>query len=338
MSEGGDRSLMGKVTLTVAKCRELCNDFRLVQHRKLGRKACMHLLPDAEMCRKDNHFVCELVLWKQRQAAKEEREGKNAITPGASNLLEKCPRKYHLKREKFLKPPAGEPSWKRVSSAFNMARAKIDLGAELILDSVRSDISPLNRAKVRASLRFYADGHHAYAVGSVDCDQSIQFEFEGQWYRGFASAVTKDGGTVYSWRYGKEPMTHLKAAHEAAILLHGYPGATRYVSLLMKKPQNRPRKGGETMAAFEDRIVEHLNKKPGETMKRLQITRDHMDVEGVLRQMRTKMELLPALHAAGMPAFYSDCTGCDYAIMCEQRPGDSTNEIVRRMTLREENP
>lgn len=334
---------MTKKTISLAFAKTLCPDFELVQRRDLGRKACMHLMTDGEMCRSSGHFVCELVLYKQRAIAKEERENRNALTVGKVNLLDACPRKYHLLREKWMKPPQ-DASFLRLVRAFSTARARIDRGLPLELDAIPLDLPPVERAKLRAVLRYYQEREPPYGPDGVTCDERCQFEFDGTWFSGVAPVLTDAGAKVGVWKYSTPKPSMIEHVRQAAVLLQGFPGAESFVLYRMRKPSYRPKKSGETMRAFEDRIFEgYMKDDPAKIISSMELERDAFDVEGVLREMKHAMEtVLPAMHRAGMPPNYKSCTrdgekpACDFESVCTRWVGASTNEIVRQLELRKE--
>ena len=319
--------------LTLDKAKQICSDFEVVTRKDLGKKACLHLMPDKEMCRIGSHFVCELALFKARKGAKEQRDNRDAISASRINLLDACSRKYHFLREKYLKSPAGDPVFLRVGDAFGTARARVDQGLPFRLEDIRKDIPATDLAKVRAALRFYME-NPPYPPGTVTCEHVCHFEFEGTWYLGYADAVTKDQETVVEWKYAVMNYDHLKLARQAAVYLHGVPSASSFVAMRMKKSSHRPKKSGdESMAEFEERIFESLMKDPSKAIVTTTIKRDEMDVEGVLREMKNSYEkVLPAMRAAGFPPNYSACGMCDFQTVCGDRVGQSTSQLVRRLS------
>lgn len=318
------------IKITLEQAKGICSDFKIVQRKDLGKKACLHLLPDQEMCRRGDHFVCELVLYKIRGLAKGDRAEQPAYTAGSIDLLDTCARKYSLVLEKKLSSPAGEPVFLRVLDAFQRARAKIDLGHTLEMRDVGDALPPVEAAKLRAAIRLYLE-LAPYPVGSVTCEEFCQFEFEGSWFTGTARALTQDGSTVIDWRYAQNAVSALQVTRRAAIFLHGFRSAERYALYRLRKPAYRPKKH-ETMRDFEQRIVEGMRKEPSKVWTRTIIERDHLDVEGVLREMqRTHRIVLPALREAGMPPNYASCETCDYQTVCAENLGATTDEIARQL-------
>ncbi len=328
---------MSTIKIGIDFAKKLCPDFRLVYRKDLEKKACLHVMRDAEMCKLGNHFLCELQLYKARVRAKNERSKREAISASRVNLLDTCARKYHLLREKYLTSPAGEPVFFRVGDAFSVARARIDTGRPFELDDIRKDIPRVDLAKLRAVIRFYIE-HPPYPVGSVTCEDHCQFEFEGAWFTGYSDFISEDGGTIGEWKYAATSYDHLKVARQAAVYLKGFPSASRFIVYRMRKPTYRPKKSGETMSEFENRILEGYEKDgPDKVIRTTTIERDQLDVDGVLRQMRQSFELvLPSMHEAGMPPNYGSCELCDFSTVCGEMIGCSTNEVVRRLTLRQE--
>lgn len=323
-----------KITLDFAK--KLCPDFELVNRKDLGKKACMHLMKDGEMCRRGDHFLCELVLFKHRSLAKEQRDAQEAISASRINLIDTCARKYRILRELYIKPPGGTPVFLLAGRAFSTARARMDQELPVDINETGFDLPPVDRAKLRAALRFYRD-HAPYPPGSVTCEDHCQFEFEGAWFSGYSDAMSLDGGTIVEWKYAQKKYQPIDVARAAAIYLKGNQGAERFVLYRMRKPAHRPKKRGETMAEYEERMFEAMCEDgPKKIIHTLTITREDLDVDGILREMISTFEnVLPALHKAGMPPNYSSCDLCDFAEICQDNLGASTEEIVRRLRAME---
>ena len=328
---------MTKITLDFAK--KLCPDFNLVKRKDLGRSACIHLMPDSETCRRGNHFVCELVLYKLRAEAKEKRLEREAVSASRINLFDTCARKYHLSRNLYLKSPGGEPVFFRVGDAFSVARARIDRGMRFSLLDLRPDIPPVDLAKLRAVIRFYIE-HPPYPQGEavLTCEDHCQFEFEGTWFTGYSDVRTDGGKTIIDWKYAVNSYSHLEVARQAAVYLKGFPDAERFVIYRMRKPAYRPKKSGESMAEFEQRILDGFRKDgPGKVYSRTSIERDQIDVDGILREMKALYEIvLPAQQKAGWSPNYSSCELCDFSTVCGEAIGAPTSEIVRRLTVLKE--
>lgn len=326
-----------KIKITLDQAKTICPDFNLVTRRDLdGAKACMSIMNDRELCTLGNHFVCELVLYKRGAARIEERASGTALTPASIGAINDCARKYHLEREKKLGSPAGETTWARAARAFSTARARIDQGLPFNVNDIDRKLLPaVDMARLRAALRFYAD-HPPYAVGSVSCNATCQFRFEGTWYQGFADAQSVDGAVIVEWRYAAKAYNALALAREAAVYFHGFPDAASYVRWRMRKSTHRPGRKGETMAAFEQRIYDAFVKDGTDKVySRTLIERHQLDVEGVLREMReTNDKMLHAMREAGYPPSYGSCEMCDYQTLCGEMIGVPTELIVRHLELK----
>lgn len=320
-----------KITISREFAHELCPDLKLVHRRDLGKTACINLMKDGEMCSMGTHFVCELVLYKMRSRAKEQREKAEAISASRINLFDSCARKYHLLREQYLDPPGGRPTFLIEGSAFSNARARLDTGLPVAWESLGDELSPLPRAKLRAAVRFY-EAHPPYEPGSVTCEEMVHYEFNGAWFIGYADAADVTGESVREWKFAKGDYGTLQLARQAAVYLQGMPHVDTFVAHRFKKPSNRPRKT-ESMRDFEERVFDSLMEKgPDAIYRKTTITREDIDVEGVLKEMiKTFETVLPAARNAGYPPNYGSCGLCDFQTECGETVGVPIAALVRRL-------
>lgn len=323
---------MTEIKLTLDLCRKLCKDFRLSTNKD-GKKGCHHLQDNREMCNLPSHFVCELVLHKHALARKEKMKGQ-AVSASRIGVIECCPRAYAMHYLHHLDPD-DEAAWKRIGHAFGVARARYDVGLDVDLDALRSDLLPYERAMVRAALRLYrlAIGSPSspipYRPREVTCEEEVLFELHGLWWLGFADAVSLMRDHIYEWKFARTDYDLLTIARQAAVYFHGIPEAKSFTLCIMRKPGQRPGKH-ESELAFENRIFGEMCSKPEEWIRHFTIERDQLDVDGVLRESAESFRhSLAAGEASSWAPHYSSCDDCDYRPICVDQIGKSTDYVVQ---------
>jgi len=317
------------VKLTIAKCQALCSDFSYSQQKK----SCIRLRSDKEMCDLPSHFLCELVRWKKNQARKAEL-GERACSASRLNTIERCPRAYALHYLHHIEPDEGA-SWKRVGDAWGVARARIDMGLDVDLEALRADLLPYERSRVRAAIRLYRlccgspSSPLKYHPGDVTCEDEVLFNHGGLWWLGFADALSKNREHIYEWKFAVTEYDVLSIARQAAVYLSGFPEAKHFTLCVMRKPGQRPGKT-ETEQAYENRIFGAMCEKPEDWIRCFTISRDQLDVSGVLHQMVAAfLSQEKAAAESGYAPHYSSCRDCDYRPICSEFIGKSTDFLVQ---------
>lgn len=321
------------VKLTVDRCKEICRDFRLESKpRTDGKRGCLHVMPDREMCNLPSHFRCELVRWKENQARRELLKG-SALSPSRIGTLEQCPRAYHLHYNEGIAPES-PPPWKRMGDAWGVARARLDKKLEVDPTMLRDDLLPYEAAKVRASIRLYRlvtglDHRIGYGPGEVDCEVEVFFEHGGQWWLGYIDSLSKNRARIWEWKYAVTEYDLLSIARQAAVYFKGVPEAQDFSLCVFRKPNQRPGKE-ENELAFENRIAIEMSRNPHDWIKTFTFTRDQLNVDGILRDMASSFKHeLAAAEASGWVPHYSSCRDCDYRSICADHVGMPTETIVQ---------
>lgn len=327
-----------KRPLTKDFAEKLCSDVRWERSEKTGKLTCRYKSDD--LCLHQNHFICELVLFKQRSEAKEARGGVPAISPSRIGILDSCFRKYAFIYVHRLPKPVAEPLYFKEGTAFSNARAKMDSGIVWNIDEVPADnLPPVSYRKLRASLRFYKE-NPPYKPGSAVCELETTFEHDGHHYLGYLDARSTDLKTIYEWKYAVQPYDRLKAIRQAAVYFYRFDDAEEFQLITFAKPQHKPKKAKkptkrepdpqpETMAEFEERVYQDLTEKgPEKVYQRVVVPRDDLTIIEVLDQMNAKFDMVETAAKADYPPSYGACRECDYRRTCDQFMGKSTSQIV----------
>lgn len=317
---------MTKVKLTVEKAKEICSDF------DLGNGGCRHVI-DTEFCARTNHFLCDLVRWKENKLRYAALKG-TALSASRLSRLESCARSYAFNYDHHLSTDE-DPSWARMGDAFGVARARIDVGMPVDPNGYRKDLLPAELAKVRAAICLYQDAINGraagidfpYKVGEVTCELETSFYRQGQAFIGYADAVRRNRSAIFEWKFAAVSYPMLSIARQAAVYFAGVPEATEFTLCVMKKLAHRPGKT-EKIEDFELRITEYIMAEPCSYLSFTTIPRNTIDVEGVVSDMVASFNRVTALRDLGMPPSYSSCRDCSYSPICEKYIGKSTSEIA----------
>lgn len=317
---------MTKVKLTVEKAKEICPDFTL------GNGGCRSVV-DTEFCALTNHFLCDLVRWKENKLRYAALKG-TALSASRLGRLESCARSYAFNYDHHLSVDT-DPSWARMGDAFGVARARIDTGMHVDRNGYRKDLLPVELAKVRAAICLYQeaiskriDVGFPYKAGEVVCELETSFYRMNQPFIGYADAVHRNRSAIFEWKYAAVSYPMLAIARQAAVYFAGVPEATEFTLCVMKKPAHRPGKT-EKIEDFESRLTEALMSEPSSYLSFTTIPRNTIDVEGVVREMVESFNRLPFLRELGMPPSYSACSDCSYSSVCEKYIGKTTTQIAR---------
>jgi len=318
---------MTKVKLTVEKAKQICSDF------DLGSGGCRHVI-DTEFCSLSNHFLCDLLRWKQNKLRYAAFKF-TALSASRLSRLESCARSYAFNYDHHLSVDS-DPAWARMGDAFGVARARIDVGMPVDPNGYRKDLLPAELAKVRAAIHLYQDAingraagvNFPYKAGEVTCELEASFQRLGQEFIGYADAVRHNRSAIFEWKFAAISYPMLAIARQAAVYFAGVPEATEFTLCVMKKLAHRPGKT-EKIEDFESRITEYIMAEPCSYMSFTTIPRNTIDVEGVLKDMVASFNRLTSLRDLGMPPSYSSCGDCSYSPVCEKYVGKSTDDIVR---------
>lgn len=318
---------MTKVKLTVEKAKEICSDFAL------GNGGCRNVI-DGEFCSLTNHFLCDLIRWKENKLRYAALKG-TALSASRLGRLESCARSYAFNYDHHLSVDT-DPSWARMGDAFGVARARIDTGMPVDRNGYRKDLLPVELAKVRAAICLYEDAINGRAAGvsfpykpkEVVCELETAFYRMNQPFIGYADAVRHNRSAIFEWKYAAVSYPMLAIARQAAVYFAGVPEATEFTLCVMKKPAHRPGKT-EKIEDFELRLTESIMAQPCDYLTFTTIPRNTIDVEGVIREMVESFNRLPFLRELGMPPSYSACGDCSYSSVCEKYIGKTTTDIAR---------
>lgn len=320
--------------LSKRKILEICPDFTAVRTER--GVTCVN--KDGEICTHSNHFLCELDVFKFRVEAKRERSNSAAMSPSRIKMMGGCARKFALSYKYFVtKDLPKTPEYFLTGDAFTIARAKVDVGKgwDGKVPEPRDEIGPLEKAKLRAVLRWYRENPY-YEPGSVECEVPFHFPYGGGFYSGFADVVIPAGvispkapKVIDEWKYAKTPYTKIQYLMQAAVYLKGLPDAKAFRGITFKKPQLRPKKK-EKMADFEERVYQDLCDKGESNIAKMVIARKDLDVDAVLKHMRGMNDMLPVIEEEDYPPSYGggECGLCDYRAYCENMIGASSSEIA----------
>jgi hypothetical protein len=324
-----------KLTLDVAK--KLCGDFNIRDGK------CHSLQDNREMCDLPRHFVCELVLYKRRMLRREEL-GQDTLSAERLRTIEDCARRYAFRYVTPIDTPAGEPSWARMSDAFLMARAHLDIGDNVDFAFLRQDLLPIERATVKAALRLYADAltgglapgvAFPYKKREVMCEREVLFELGSEWFLGFADAVSLNRSAIFEWMFAAGDFPMIKIVRQAAIYFQGIPEAQSFTLCVFRKPGHRPKKL-ESAEQFEDRLYSLMSAESDSWFSFTRIERKDLDVLAVLHEMVRSGARVGAFENLGYPASYAHCEDCDYERLCAANIGADTAKIVALSTKKRE--
>jgi hypothetical protein len=316
--------------MTPEKALELCREVEWVK-RPNGKFACKHRLDVAmdtdeksDMCHHGAHFVCELVLYQLRKKAKDARGGAEALSVSRVATITKCPRQYAFNYVHGLRDHVRTPGYFKAGTAFGNGRAKLDAGFPFYVREVMRAMSVLDRAKVKAALRFYM-AEPPYPLGVWDCEVPVAFELGGDHWVGYIDAISKNREHIVEWKFAVMPIEYLAIVRQAAVYMHGVPECQTFELIRFKKPMHRPKKQ-EKWNDYEERVYESLVKKgPEDIYDRLVIERKSIDAERIVRQMAANARLVPALEQQQFPPNYSkDCERCQYVAACRQHTSKPT--------------
>lgn len=311
--------------LTLEKCKEVCPDFRF---KPANKPPCMFVQDSpqegGQTCALPRHFVCELVLYK-RAAALREQIQRQAVSVTSLAIAERCPRAFTLRYDLGLH---AEESWSRMEDAFNIARARVDSKLSLDLDALDKALTPIERAKVRAALRFYRSQTILYAPGDVTCAREVLFQHGGEYFIDAIDAVRSDLSTVYRWKFEVSDFDPIDMARQAAVYLKAVPEASRYVLACIRKPGMRPGKN-ETPAEFEVRVHAEMTKDPTSWIRHFELERSAVPINAILDQMAASWQRNKpqAPHTPHLSA----CHDCEWKPTCGKHVGATTEELVAKI-------
>lgn len=313
-----------------------------------GKIRCKH--KDDQLCKLPHLFLCELITYRDRKAAKAKRGGGAALSASRLYLLDKCYRMYAFQYEYWIDKPVPEAVYFKEGDAFTVTRAKIDM--QKPWDGIfRHDLPPVSRAKLQAVIRFYRQ-NPPYPVGTVTCEDSFNFQFAGGHFTGYIDSLTLDRKRIIEWKYAVSEYDRLKIARQSAVYFKAFPEAKEFELIVFKKPALKPRKApkptkkepdpkAETMDEYRERVYDQLvNSGPANVYQRTLIMRDEREIDRVLQEMNDQFNLLPAAKKAGYPPAYSQCGSgaykCDYHKVCKQYFGKPTIEIAALLRAKQQ--
>lgn len=342
---------------------KLCSDFLPVRNKETGKIACTHKV--ADLCMHPQHFLCELVLYKNRTQKRDEREdGADALSTSRVSVLEDCARKFGFIYD-YHAFASGEavPEWKVVGTIFTTGRAKIDMNLDKGFEVKLEGDHLFAKAKVKAALDYYKE-HPPYEVCSVTCEDEIYVSRDNWWFHGYLDALTLDGNTIREWKYAGGKYTILKLVRQAAVYFLGTK-AKEFELWRFPKPSHRPsceslkdfakriklkpekdeeaerylarayletgeKPIPENAEEFYQRVRKELFKTPpAEMYDVVKVSRGDVPVQNVIRQMIARYKTLPVLKDKGYPPSYGmGCDSCDYRKPCEKGLSKTTEEIA----------
>jgi hypothetical protein len=321
--------------VNVDEAKAICPDFAPVQ--KDGKVRCRFILA-GDTCKKDNHFICELVTHKQ-QADKEgaknhivkadKKRRLATISVSRVSTLQTCPRLYQFRYIYKLQSPL-EARWKIVGTAFGDESAKIEQGLPWSLS--KYDLSGPERARLSAVLRRYTEfwtERQKKTGEELVSETKAQFEYGGVNFIGYIDAETFDGKRLYEKKYAMVKYDQLKVARQAAVYFKGKPNADDFVLAVIKKPSAmKPKQVGrkskknpeprmETLEEFEQRVYDAID----ETwFTYTYFKRPDFDIDGILDQMVAAWKQQEDMEERGMyPPILSPrtCDDCEFRSVCE---------------------
>lgn len=313
--------------ITAEYAKQICSDFLPVSKLVEGKKktSCHYLFHD-ELCKLDHRFVCEIKRFREN-TERRERLGVPSLSASKIDALTSCPRKFALRY--VFRLEEGWKSYLLAGTAFGNGRAKLDQGLEWNGELQKELVQkfPVEAAKVRAALNFYRR-HPPYEPGSVACERTVEFIYNGEPFVGYVDAVTHDGKTLREWKFAQRQYEFLRSVRQAAIYFHGMPDVNRYELWCFPKPSHRPKKK-ETMEAYSKRVEDELEKKnPREVYRVTVFKRSDLAIERVIHEAQRAYECLPVIAQKGYPPNYSnDCEYCSFKDLCEQHTDKGTEPI-----------
>lgn len=284
----------------------VCPDFRPVKIEE-GKIKCVFYNNDG-ICKRPEYFRCELVL--HREAL--ERENIKTVSVSRVGTILRCPRLYALTYVYGVEPPL-PATWKIVGRVFSDCRAKIDLGLQYNVSGA-IDSMPVDRARLKAVLRHYAEWQRPY--GEILNEVRVFFSYKDIHFIGYLDVLTRDQKDIWEWKYAATVYDEIKVLRQAAVYLHGIPDAERFHLIAAKKPMQRLKKD-ETPTELERRIYEELANKKDELFTVTTYDRNFFNVEAVLEQCYQIARLPDYYDKIGYPpALGMNCENCDFRPYC----------------------
>jgi hypothetical protein len=327
------------------EAKEICPDFTPRTFAD-GTTRCLHIYKDRKACMLPSHFICELVLHRDRNAPPKVEDPKKApvfvlgtdrpVSVSRLTVLEKCPRLYQYTYVYKIRPPF-EMRWKITGQAFTECRAAIDTGQPWTLD--KYDLSGPERGRLSAVLRHYVIWRAANPE-KLKCETKIEFIYRGIKFLGYIDAETEDGKRLYEWKYAMTEYETIDYVRQAAVYLYGRPEAEELVLAVANKPRHDLKKmkevkakpatktkpaveavaaSKETAEEFEERVFEEL-KDPTKYPFTFNapLRRKDIDIEAVLDQMVNSWSLHDQFKALDFPPRYfkQNCEDCEFRGLC----------------------
>jgi len=211
--------------VNLEEAKRICPDFDPFRRPEDGMIACRHKVGE-RLCRRENHFDCELVRYSKRP--------QKSVSQTRVETWQRCQRLFGY-RYAWKVPRPEEPSWAVLGSAFALCRAKIDHGMAW---SVPITLPAQDRMRLQAILEYYA----SMPAFPGTCEVEVRIPLFGPnddlmlW--GFVDKLSSDKKTLVEWKYAQDPKMYsrLKMSLQSSSYFFGFPSVTKIIVAVAKKP------------------------------------------------------------------------------------------------------